>query len=87
MTRGNVGQLSPATEGGGLLNPYELPATHDHNLNLYLASYGSTDERERRALHHTTPTPTPTPTPAPTPTPTPTPITCSTIFCSPERRS
>ena len=51
VTRGNVGQLSPATEGGGLLNPYELPATHDHNLNLYLASYGSTDERERRALH------------------------------------
>ena len=50
MTRGNVGQLSPAADGG-LLNPYDLPGTHDHNLNLYLNSFGSTDERERRALY------------------------------------
>ena len=50
MTRGNVGQLSPATDAS-LRNPYDLPGTHDHNLNLYLNSFGSTDERERRALH------------------------------------
>ena len=50
ITRGNVGQLSPGTDGG-LLNPYDIPAMHDHNLNLYLESFGSTDERERRALY------------------------------------
>ena len=49
VTRGNVGQLSPATVEG-LLGPYDLPGSHDHNLNLYRDSFGSTDERERRAL-------------------------------------
>ena len=50
VTRGNVGIMGPGT-AGGLLNPYDLPGAHDHNLNLALGSYGSTPERERRLLY------------------------------------
>ena len=50
VTRGNVGIMSPGTDGG-LLNPYDIPGTHDHNVNLALVSFGATDVRERRFLY------------------------------------
>ena len=50
VSRGNVGTLDPGTQGG-LLNPYDLPGTHDYNLNLKLVSYGLTPERERHVLY------------------------------------
>ena len=40
VTRGNVGIMGPGT-AGGLLNQYDLPGAHDHNLNLALARGGT----------------------------------------------
>ena len=49
ITRGNVGVMDPGTIGG-LLNPYDIPGTHDFNLNLALVSHGVTAARQLRAV-------------------------------------
>ena len=41
VTRGNVAIMDPGTIGG-LLNPYDLPAEHSHNLNLATTVVGTT---------------------------------------------
>ena len=49
FTWNNVGIMDPGT-AGGLLNPYDIPANHTHNINLALVTWGTTPARERRAL-------------------------------------
>ena len=42
------GHHGPARRAG--LNPFDLPGTHDHNVNLEPVSYGTTPARERSQL-------------------------------------
>ena len=48
-TLNNVGSMQPGTVGG-LNNPYPIPGTVLHNINLETVKWGLTDARERRAL-------------------------------------